>query len=180
MPRLKSLLTFQVHIIEADSQHHYGKTCIQVMDCDKIPLSDRLVKCYRNPKGYGPADRYLSFIANDHDYIFEPIISPINLCLDWQHYDGGSDPYCNDSSESSYCSHKVEGNESYELMKRHMKLLDRMVKKGAILNDPASVVETLISLGAVHVERVEYNKYQSELVRAMSAPVFRTSLKEVV
>lgn len=172
----KPLLTFQVHIIEANSHHRYGKTCIQVMNCGRTPLAERLVQCYRDPIGYGEADRYLSFVANDYDHIYEATglwDDSINLCLDWQHYDGDH------AADSSYCPHRVVGNESYLRTKQHVKLLDRLVKKGAILDDPASVVETLLSLGAVHVERKEYTRYQSELVEARSAPVFRTSVKEV-
>ncbi len=173
MTTSKPLLTFQVHVIEANSHHRYGKTCIQVIDCKPVSLADRLVQCYRDPKGYGEADRYLPFIGNGHDHIFEQTFDNLNLCLDWQHYNGDH------PSDASYCQHKVEGHETYARMKKHMKLLDRLVKKGARLDDPASVVETLLSLGAVHVERVEYARYQSELVVAKAAPVFRTSVQEV-
>jgi len=171
----KLTLTFQVHIIDANTAagFRYGKTCIQVMDCNPISLADRLVQCYRDPKGYGEADRYLPFIGNGHDHIFEPTFDCINLCLDWQHYDDVN------FDVSHYCQHKIEGHETYAQMKKHMKLLDRLVKKGAQLDDPASVVEILVSMGAVHVKRVEYTRYQSELVAAKSAPVFRTSVQEV-
>lgn len=167
----KKYYTYRVHIDESSTRDAYGKTSIRVNICALSRISDRLAQCIQNPDYHGKPERYIPFIQAGHELMFDSFFDDLGLILTWQHYNSS------DGTEQGYCQMHIDGYPTYQEMDKQMKFLKKLVRKGANLNDPASVVEVLKTMNAVHVEHKEYTKYQGEMVpvSADTELTFRTT-----
>tara|TARA_R110000737_G_scaffold33497_2_gene51777 strand:- start:3691 stop:4251 length:561 start_codon:yes stop_codon:yes gene_type:complete len=178
----KNVLTYRVSVNQRD-QYGYGHTYIQMTHRMSEQLLDAITdiigrngdaKPYANLRKMGYR-KYLSSM---------PAYGGADVTLHWQHYDpsqgfGGA-------GDIGYCSHSISEISNLSEMVRGLKLLTKVSRKAAKLQDryvgpsdvysyvldhPGAVVNALEAMGAVRIENPEGTHF---LVPATSdAPAWR-------
>lgn len=178
------VLTYRVSVNPRD-QYGYGHTYIQMAHRRVQQLQDAMAQFIECGTA-GDAGPYANLSKLGHKEYLELIgaYGGADITLHWQHYD--PTPGIGTNLQPGYCRHSIQDMRTLTDMVRGLKLLTKVSRKAAKLQDrysgpsevysyvldhPAAVVNALEAMGAVRIENPEGTSF---LVPATSdAPQWR-------